>query len=288
MVKRAVNHHVVPKVLQREFAIENDNRRIWRAKRCRNGRFSVVQKKRIDKTFVRRNYYTTLEGEQQSDRIERDFYGKIDDFLGRTLPEVLTILKEGAIPSFASVSLSSLRTVVMHMAKRTPDFLERPDDSEIGRELVEMTLNALPSSAPKEHRERLVSTLQDESKLRDRGRDIRVKATLKESEKVNDALLEFIPRWVVSRSHHSFILSSKMLYRIGNGGPNGLINPNMEMWMPISPKISLVLVRNEHNSIPHRVIAEPNSIRKFNEYAVRNSFEVASHSEALLRSLTSV
>ena len=173
----------------------------------------------------------------------------------------------------------------MHMAKRTPDFLDGHNDIAMGRKLVEDTLKYASGEIPVAHRKQLEADLKDAARLQDKGRDIRVTATLKNSTRINEALSEFVPRWAVSETKHSYILASRMVYRIGNGESNGLINPNMEMWMPITPKIALVLLRDPENKIPHRVVDTPVHIRRVNEYAVKNSFEVASHSEALLKSL---
>jgi len=61
--------------------------------------------------------------------------------------------------------------------------------------------------------------------------------------------------------------------------------PKMEMWMPISPKVAIVLVRDKEQKIPLRVVDCPDHIRKVNEYAMRKSIYIASHSEKLLKSL---
>lgn len=285
MANRAKNHHIVPKVLQRQFSISGDPGRIWRAKRGSGGKYASPERKRIEKTLAIKDYYTVLEGDKRSDLIEREFYGRLDNFLGQILPQVIETLNDGSFPRFSEHILDSIRRMAMHMAKRTPDFLDDHDDIELGRELVSTTLQYLPKHASSDQRKRLETDLESTVRLRDRGRHIRVSATLKDSKRVNEALSEFVPRWAISKTKHSFVLSSRMVYRIGNGGSNGLSNPNMEMWMPITPKVSLVLVRDPQNVIPHRVIEPSTHIRQINEFAARNSFEIASHSETLLKSL---
>ena len=286
MGKRAKRHHIVPQILQKQFGIRDDERHIWRTKRDEGSkRFQALERKLIKKAFVINDYYTVLENDQRSDVIERKFYGPIDDYLGNLLPQVLQILEAGDIPDFSSEALESIRQVVMHMAKRTPDFLEEHNDIEMGRELVKDTLKYGSGEIPVSYRKELEADLINTARLKDIGRDIRVKATLENSTRINDVLSEFVPRWAISQTKHSYILASRMVYRIGNGASNGLINPNMEIWMPISPKIALVLLRDPDNNIPHVFIDTPARIRRVNEYAVKNSFEVASHSEALLKSL---
>jgi len=285
MSKRAKNHHIVPKVLQKQFAIQGDEQRIWRTKRDDCGIFQSIERKRFAKAFVIKDYYTVLENDQRSDLIEREFYAKIDDFLGRLLPEVIEILNDGNIPEFSPENLDAIREIAMHMAKRTPDFLDEQDDIAIGKELVKAILEESSDQLPLARRKQFEAILTDDVRLRDKGRDIRVTATLENSQRVNEALSHLVPRWAISKTKHSYILASRMVYRIGNGGPNGLSNPKMEMWMPITPKIALVLVRDPENTIPYRNIDTPSHIRKVNEYALKNSFEVASHSHSLLKSL---
>lgn len=285
MGARATNHHVVPQVLQKAFSIQNDPKRVWRAKRSENGTYKDPERKLIEKAFVVRDYYTILENEGLSDRIERNFYGPIDDFLGRLLPEVLDALTRGAVPRFSPQALSSLREVVLRMAMRTPDFVPGHDDVEMGRQVAAGTLSSLPEDVSAADREKLLSILDEPRKLREIGRSVRVKATLNLSPRIDASLSDLDVRWAVSSTKHSYILASRMAYRIGNGGQNGLSNPNMEIWMPISPKTALVLLRDPKNEVPHIVGDSPDHIRKVNEYAVRNSFEVASHSKELLASL---
>jgi hypothetical protein len=282
---RAKNHHIVPKVLQRQFTITNEPDRIWRAKLGEHGNFNAPEKKSIRKTFVIRDYYTTRVDHKRSDHVERNFYGPIDDFWGQILYEVMPILENGDVPSLNSELEMKLRLNVMQMAKRTPDFMNYPDDLEIGFQLIQTCLDILPDNYDEKYRNQLKKELQNKELLSDKGRDIRVTGTLRNSKLLEEILSEFSVRWVVSDSKHSFILSSLMVYRIGNGRNNGLSNPQCEVWMPISPKVVLVLVRDPNNKINNRIIWPSERIRKFNEFAAANSFEIASHPERLLSSL---
>lgn len=284
MAQRSKNHHFVPKVLQQRFIREG--KRIWYSERGEDDSFGSPELRNIGKTFRKRNYYTVLNGEEQSDIVEREFYGKIDDYLGKLLPDILNSFERKEIPTFSGESLDSLRKVVMEMAKRTPEFIKDHDDLSVGREIVESTLEALPEKSESEERLQLLSDINDQVRLREYGRDARVRGVVERSEKIEEALEEFSVRWAVSETHHSFILSSMIAYRIGNGGPNGLSNPNMEIWMPIAPKIALVLLRDPNNKIPLKSSETSIHIRKVNEYAVRNSQQIASHSNKLLESLT--
>jgi len=283
MNNRSKNHHFVPKVLQKPFAIEG--KRIWFSERGKNNFFGTPEFRNINTAFCIKDHYTVLNGDSPSDIVERKFYGKIDNYWGKVLPFILGEFEKGTIPSFSGEYLERLRKVVVEMAKRTPDFTCSIDDAETGREIIENTLGALSNSPGNEEHSRASNSLHNPHKLKAIGRSVRVQAVIAHSPKIEHALKDFSVRWVVSKTRSSFILSSAMVYRIGNGGPNGMSNPKMEMWMPISPKIVLVLMRNNEQKTPRSIVDCPAHIRKVNEYAVRNSNYIASHSERLLKSL---
>lgn len=286
MGNRAKNHHIVPKALQKHFAIEDDDQRIWRAKKGRDGKFLPPERKRFEKALYIKDYYTVLDNDERSDRIERQFYAHIDDYLGRLLPDVINSLRDGNAPDFTDDGLTALRELAIQMAKRTPDFLGGSDDIELGKKFINSLHDSPVYKANPEEREKLTTELSDEKRLMELGRDIRVKGTIQHSERLHNVLKEFSPKWSISQTKHSYILSSRMIYFIGNGGRGGLLNRSCELWMPIEPKISLVLVRDPEFRIPQVVVDTPKHIREVNQMAARQSFEVASHSKRLLDSLT--
>lgn len=284
MSHRSKEHHYVPQVLQRSFAASKD--KIWHSERGADGQFQAPELRLIEKTFVLRNYYTVeIEGEL-SDVVERKFYGEIDGYLGRILPAVKEAFDRGTVPTFSDGSLLSLQQVVIEMAKRTPDFANDYVDAAKGREFVEELLADTTGKLPEEERAVLRKELGDLGRLRQYGRQIRMKATVRTSDEVHDAIEPFQARWATSTGRHSYILASRMVMRIGNGGHNGLANPDAEIWMPISPKICLVLTRDAGREIPLRSEDTVKHIRQFNEFAAVTSREIASHSPELLESLT--
>jgi hypothetical protein len=285
VAQRIKNHHFVPKVLQKEFC--STPGKIWYSeKSCSGSLFSAPELRNIEKTFRIRNYYTVIVDGRPSDLVERIFYGKIDDYLGKLLPNVLVAFARNEVPVFVGDALQSVQRVVFELIKRTPEFVKKYDEMEIGREIVQREIAALGNGLDEDTRKaELIKDLQRDSELRKLGRTVRVRASISASEKIKDALEEFHVRWAVSDSKHSFILSSLIAYRIGNGGPNGLANPMMEIWMPISPKIALVLLRDAAGKVPNRIAIDGRKIREINEYACRNSGALGSHSSKLLSSL---
>lgn len=241
--------------------------------------------KDIEKTFRKRDYYTILENEKRSDVVEKGFYGDIDDFLGRILPSIFDESNNIVYPNVTDEIKRQLRDVVLKMAKRTPDFLKDHDDVVFGKKYVETLLSDLKKGIDYENVAKYQKIINCEDRLQDYGRDLRVRSSLEDSERVLNAFEKLSVRWVTSDNKHSFILSSKMTYWIGNGGANGLVNPLLEIWMPISPKVAIVLVRDVNRVIPYQNLDTRDHIRQVNEYAMRSSNQIASHSKELLASL---
>lgn len=227
-----------------------------------------------------------------SDVVEKVFYGSIDDYWGRVIPTIRDAFSKGQVPTFEGAALRNLQGVIFEMVKRTPDFLKGPDDVEVARDAVKKTLDEdslLDEDDPRRlsgiRRAELGAMLSNESELRRQGRDLRVRATILPSTKSLEALSGFQVRWARSNGKHSFVLSSLMAYRIGNGGSNGLVNPDAEIWFPISPKIALVLVRDRENKIPLLCEEPSDHMREVNLFALENSSQIGSHSKTLLWSL---
>lgn len=282
---RIKNHHVVPKVLQKAFRFEGD--RLWYSERDNSGVFSQPVERNIEKAFRIKDYYTVEVNGELSDVVERQFYGRIDDYLGRVLPSIFSAFERGDIPTFSGEALASLQKVVFEMIKRTPQFVKSYNDEVIGREIIEKELaryNAEGKMGPE--RDRALRDLDDMAVLKSLGRSVRVKAVTREMRRAQDVLADFEVRWAISDARHSFILSDMIAYRIGNGGSNGLSNPDAEIWMPISPKLALVFMRDPEKKVPPKVVESQGHVRAVNEYAVANSDRIASHSERLLKSLT--
>lgn len=281
---RSKNHHYVPRVLQRQFAAEANL--IWYAERGKNGDFNPAELRQIKHVFCKNNHNTILIDGQPSDVVERIFYGKIDDYLGRVIPRILGAFVSHKVPTFTGKSLSALRQIVIDMIRRSPDFTKNINDKAVGEKILRATFNELSSNASSDERQRLLNDWNNSQRKLEIGRTARVRVSLHRSTKIDERLEDLVVRWVEIKSHHSFILSSLMVYRIGNGGPNGLSNPNIEIWFPISPKCALVLLRDPNNQIPAVLRESPEHVRQVNEFAATNSNQIASHSRRLIESIT--
>lgn len=285
MSERSKKHHFVPQVLQRQFACEGD--RIWYATR-NQGVYGPPQLRNIGSAFRIKNLYTVLVDGQYSDVVEREFYGGIDNYLGEIIPEVLEAFRLGYVPQFRGGALEQIRLCALAMIRRTPDFSPAiyGTDEQRGRDFVEKLISAHLATGPEVQIEHLYLELRDPAKLRARGRDIRVRATVSPMSTAGEMIKEFSVRWAICERGAAFILPSIMSFRIGNGGPTTLSNPRVEIWMPISRELAMVLVRDKFGKVPTASLIHRTKVREVNEHAMSMSTSIASHSQLLLESLT--
>lgn len=286
MPTRSKVHHYVPQVLQRQFLAQNSPERIWYSERDENNIFCAPYLKNISKTFQSKNFYTVLSEGELSDVIERVFYGSVDNYLGEVIPKIVDNFSNGFVTIFDEESRASLSQVVLAMAKRVPEFTKNFDENRTGLEIAEAVIKGLGNDDNEAEVREMTAAITNPAKLKELGRTVRVKAAARTSDEMIKMLGEFSVRWALIRSHHSYILSSTCVYRIGNGGSNGLSNPNAELWFPISPKVCLVLVRDPFRKIPLVSDDIADHIRKVNEHAMAVSDQIASHSQRLIESLT--
>ncbi len=291
MSKRAKIHHYVPKVAQRRFCFREN--KIWYVEKDTSGVFGEPEERNINSTFQKRDYYTVLEGDLPSDKVEVGFYGSLDNYWGSFLAEVERIFLRGSVPIIEGEPLETLQEAVFHFVKRTPEFIsnlhDTQDDYSIGRELVDNVSSAMRgANYSLEDVDAYVSKFEKSHQVIHQGRTVRVKATIPISDKIRSSLRGFKARWGIISSKHSIILPNCFVYRIGNGGKNGLANPNLEFWIPVSPKRVLVLVRDEGGHLPYLSDIGRDQVRQMNLFALRSNQAVASHSRKLLESLLKV
>lgn len=280
--KRAKRHHIVPKTLQKQFSTEEG--KIWFSEKNEKGAYSAPEYRNIASTFMKRNHYTVLEHGAPSDIIESKFYSKLDDILGKLLPQIVGAVSSGKIPQMSSDLSGMFRKIIMDMAFRSPDFTKMDSDYDLGVAYIQEVIAEL-GSTNLERKDELEKDLRNRTKVIQYGRDIRVRGSISPTPRLDGILKEFSFRWAFIEGRHSFVLSSQMVYRIGNGGPNGLSNPKAEVWMPLSPKVAAVMLRDQQAKIPHLVSEDRDHVRQINEYAVRSSQQIASGSQKLLQSL---
>jgi Protein of unknown function (DUF4238) len=272
----------VPKGLQRYFNCAPE--KIWYAKRDSiQQAFLDVELRNIGSAFRKRDFYSILdENDRLSDDAERNFYGPVDDHLGKLLEETISILESGRAPIFKGETLESFKSLVVALTMRSIDAVLPHNDDDIGKGIIEGTLAdsaRVHGISPDEARKLIVFPSSKHL-----GRNVRVNAQIAYPGLLLDALTEYRVAVVSTEARTAFILGSKMVYRIANGTKDVLGSENVELWFPMSPRYCLVLhaIKNDLNGI---TILPRDKVREVNEFIIRECLEVGSHSESLICSL---
>ena len=279
---RSKRHHYVPQALQKYFC--NTNRRIWYAKRVSLAdQFSKIEERNTDSAFQQRNFYTVLSDlDEPSDDVERKFYGVVDDQVGKTLAEVVPSVAEGYAPQFRGQALESFKHLVLALHRRSVDLTQKHDELQIGRRIIENTI-ADASDKLRLNRVDAMRVLQFPD-ARQLGRNTRVRAQTVSPDLLLEALADYQVATVVAEGKSSFILGSRMVYRISNGTNDLLGSRNVELWFPVTPKCCLVL-HALGEVVAKPIIWPAAKVREINQYIFQNCQEVGSHSNKLLFSL---
>lgn len=275
--KRSKRHHFVPIVLQKQFASQNG--KIWYCERINSKGFSRPEERNHISAFKERNYNTTIENGVPSDRLEREFWGVVDNHLGDLLPQIEKILKLGNSPNFRGDSFESLINLFAATMTRSPDIIPDANPMKIGEEIYDGVMAAAPD-IPKE----ISETISNPTRMMQNGRHVFAYARTVEPKKVLSALRNYSARLVMAEKGSAFILGSRLVYRIGNGNDTHLDRETTELWFPVSPSTSIVLVNLP--KVGESIVVWPKrKVRQFNEFFCEQSSFVGSHSVKLLSSL---
>lgn len=283
--QRSKDHHYIPQAVQKAFAVEGTQQNIWFSKRdSRSGLFRKPQLRNVESTFFERNLYTITVDDKRSDIIERKYYGAIDDFLGKLLPEVLSALNRGYVPTLGDETERHLRLVVMEMLKRTPHAFEGVDmDEQIERMFLSMNSDNIPQELIAELKKEFSDPRQRESFIK----EIAAKGRTGPNPKIAGELDNFTIKWAATDGKHAFILSSRYCYMVGSGDVPALSRERVEVWMPISPRYCLVMLRKSVRGVADVTMIDSDKVRNFNLHAARTSTSIGSHSRKLVESIAS-
>lgn len=279
---RSKRHHFVPQALQRQFL--TDDGRIWYASRpSYDVPFSDPEALSTKGAFWRRNFYTVLDDrDAPSDLVEEKFFGPVDNHLSQVVNEALEILREGERPRFRGDPLESIKHLVIALYRRSIDTASTMDEALVGRELIDSVLERARSELGEDF-EKAVESLSFPLPMH-MGRDVRVRAQVSDPTLLIEALAGYRIAVVRAEGGSSFILGSRMVYRISNRTNDKLGSENIEIWFPISPRYALVLhaLRTDPDDI---IEWKKSGVRSVNEYICRHCLAVGSHSQKLLSSL---
>lgn len=279
--RRSKKHHHVPETLQKRFL--NSIGHIWYAERkSLRDPFTAPDDRNPTSCFRSRNFYTVLEGvDGKSDKVERDFYGPVDNHLGRLLDEIDTALAQNKLPVFKNDRLTSLDNLMIALFKRSFDTATIAGELDAGIEVRDKIHQRINQEISVSEAPVIKAKVPD---AKDLGRHVRVMAQIAESPKLRHALRDYEVSFVIPEGRGSFVLGSKMIYRTGNGGSETLGSENVELWFPISSKYCLV--RHHRNLRPAAMHIWPDyRVHQINSSIVSQSLGVAASSKFLLDDL---
>ncbi len=278
--ERSKKHHFVPQCLQQWFC--NAAGEIWYAEKSPNG---FVIPKNNPRTpngcFWERNLNTIITADGLSDALEKTTWEDIDQGLAKFLNQAHRILDNKKSPDITNESLQILRYLVAMLMTRSPEIAPSLEslENKFSSGLITLAKQAGRLTAD------LQAKAENQTYLRQSARHIRATALALVPEMTLQEMQNFFPSWGFTVGKSSFILGSKMVYRTGNGGPNGVLNPNCEIWFPVSPKRVLILTRDRAAQGRVHYLGR-DKVRHWNQYIVRSSGRaIASHSQELLKSL---
>jgi len=138
---RSKRHHYVPKALQARFSDQNGQ--IWYASReNKQQRFESFENRSSTSCFQLRDFYTVLaDQDRRSDIVERNFFGKIDNYFASLLREIEAIESSGVVPRFGGEAQEAYYNLLVALFKRTPDVANHAEDEAVGHEVVADVMN---------------------------------------------------------------------------------------------------------------------------------------------------
>lgn len=282
MAGAAVRHHYVPQCLIRNFC--DDSGHVWFSERDDSGLYKPPEQRNTKSVFCANYYYAIdLEG-RPSDYIEKNFYQKIDDRLAKLIDRYLACAENGVLDISRAEEVETAN-LLFHLITRGPRYTSSyiDGDIELGRQLF----NEILLAADIDDAESLdaLEALKNRDRLKKAGRNIRVKVQASPPKEAKPYLEDLCVKIARSSGKHSFIISDLPVFRLGNGGRNGLLNDKVEIWLPIAPKVAIVMLRKEFSMIPNFHEIRRDKMRQLNDYVVRNASGIASHSGVLVEAL---
>ena len=282
MAKRSANHHTVPQGILRNFCYSKDKIFYYSKDRPKEG----VCSRDIERKFIRRHYYSikTSAGER-SDEFEREFLQKIDSQFSAFIQEIIRSLELGVDPKWNKGTGDFARKFIYYYQKRSPDFYDTLEP--------EKTLNNVLSEAREDPKLAKVKGRDEFFKRVEEDRDYRkeladfarVQAQARQSPVVLAKLSNMSLSIAKAPPKSQFIVGSHPVIRLGAGASRELGDGVVELWTPISPRYCLGLFGSSRNEEYVMIELDQRKVRRINNAIYRQSRQVGSASEQLLKSI---
>lgn len=266
-------HHYVPQCLLQRFCFQSNS--IWYS--FKGDQHVVPKRRNIKRVFKRDHYYTIVEDGEKSARIEKDFYGRVDDIFGKILNECESVFDSGNIPIFEGEALGSLRHIFSIFMKRNPDFIGG---------LEKRTVASVISGGAAAEKPEINELLQAKSELELEGmvKNARVRAQAQESTRVLTALQGLTASWAFVEPGTQLVIGSYPIARLTDRPSANLGSVEVELWLPVSPLLMLGLTHPKKR-LREGISISKSKVHELNRYTFERSSEVGSRDYDLMLSL---
>jgi hypothetical protein len=276
MAKISKLHHYVPRLILRKFADESGQLNFVRRSSL------TITKAAIRNLFAINHLYSRTEEDGSKDVSLEDFYASIEGDTGEVLTSIISAARSSQIVSPSSQERRVLDKFIYHLWRRTPDVFDRMFPAGSDEEAISLIEVAL--------REKQHPLSEDDSqKLRIPGnakrllKNTRIEILQAERPEILKTLSEFeLHTVVVADKRSSFIVGSYPILVLDGQKLTTFISSGTEIWVPVAPDVALCLCAPLSFQ---SIAADQTLVRKVNELIVARSSAIASHSEALLKSL---
>jgi Protein of unknown function (DUF4238) len=282
MAKISAKHHTVPQGILKNFCHSNDKFYYYSKSRPSEG----VCSRDVEKKFFRRHYYSikTSAG-VRSDEFEREFLQKLDSQFAAFIRELIQILDSGAAPQWNNETGDFARQFIYYYQKRSPDFYETLNpEATVSQVVSEASVD--PALAEIPGRDAFFERFKTDTQYRtDLAEFARVKAQARESPVVMARLCNMSLAIAKAAPRSQFIVGSHPVVRLGAGSDRELGDGVVELWTPISPRYCIGVFGASRDD-EHLVIElEQRKVKRLNNAIYRQSRQVGSASERLLKSI---
>jgi hypothetical protein len=276
MAKISKLHHYIPRLILREFANEAGQLNFVRRSS------QTITTAALRNLFAENYLYSRIREDGSKDVSLENVYAKLEGSTAVILASLISAARNGEAVVLTSEDRRIIDKFIYHLWRRTPDVFDRMFPAESDQEAISLIEVAL-----REKQHQLI--IDDIEKLRIPGNakriinNTRLEVLQAERPEILGAFSEFeLHVVVVADRRSSFIVGSYPVLALNGEKLSTFVSTGTEIWVPIAPDVALCLCSPLSFQI---VAADQALVRKVNEMIVARSSSIASHSEALLRSL---
>jgi hypothetical protein len=277
--------HYVPKLVLRNFRSTKNGLFYFNKDNPNKG----VEQRNIDGIFQSTFRYSPIApgGEERAIEYEKEYLGLLDDTFAPIVKRWCEEIISGNHPVISQEDKWFVNVAFQLHMKKSPEFsskvhdiVARADSYESALEQLEIASNMKFGDEAREQFAKMGDPLEF-LKYYAVLTQLLPQPEMEDTFFSNTTLYFAVPQ----NKKNSFIIGSRFVYPKKKGSKSCLTTTQAEFWMPIHPKVSVVLVHGAKNMKTHVFDVEPIGMRRINLHVMESSTELGSHSVELLKSL---